>query len=417
MTRFVRAVAVSAVVLLAGIGRAQDGVGGVLIRGRILPVDAPPIEDGAVLVRGHTIVAVGPWTGEVPAGTRVITAPGVTITPGLIDAASTVGVPPGKSYAEQESEVEPHARVLDELDLEAEGWARLARRGITLVNVGGSPESVIGERAALVRTASAGEDRVLVAAGAVKVTLGPEAWARGQRNHSPGGGGVDHMVRRPTTRMGGVWVVRDAFFRATAGADDPASAVLRDVVQGTVPCRVQARTRGDLETALRLMREAGVKRFALEEATDVRHVLDLVAESGASVIYGPIFDRPRGWRARTGESDDPALDTPSLLEARGLPWCLTAADQEGEDDLVGQVCHAAQWGLEPLVALRAATLAPARILGVVARVGSLTAGKDADLVVWSGDPWEPTTRTRLVLIAGRPVHGDLAHGFDHEETP
>lgn len=375
-----------------------------VLRGLIHVGDGRALDDGAVLVRGKRVVAVGAWADlrpAVPAGARVVAVPGAEVTPGLIDAMSTAGVAGPGSWAEQGSEVVPHLRVLDEVDLRAPVWQRLAARGVTTVCLTASPESVVGGKSALVRTAGPRATRVITQEGAIKVTLGPEAWRRGARNSRPWGS-VDHLTRRPTTRMGGVWVFRDAFARARAGAfEEPAGAALREVLEGRRPLRVQARTRGDIETALRLTEEAGVA-FVLEEATEVRYVLDLVKARGVPVIFGPVFDRPRGWRGWTGEGDDPALATPAMLQAAGLRFCLTAADREDEDDLRAQAMMAVRYGLDPAAALVAVTSSPAAILGLE-RAGALVADRDADVVLWSGPPLEPTSRALLVVVQGQVV--------------
>lgn len=388
---------------------ATDQGPSLVLRGLVHVGDGQRIDDGAVLVRGKRVAAVGPWDviqTSAPADARVLTAPGVEISPGLIDAMSTAGLANPGSWAEQGTEVTPHLRVLDEVDLHAPVWRRLAARGVTTVCVTASPESVVGSKTTIVRTAGPLLSRVVVQEAAVKATLGPEAWRRGARNSRPWGS-VDHLVRRPTTRMGGVWVFRDAFARARAGSlEGPAGDALREVLEGRRALRVQARTRGDIETALRLTAEAGV-RFVLEEATEVRHVLDLVKAREVPVIFGPVFDRPRGWRAWTGEGDDPALGTAAMLHAAGVTFCLTAADREDEDDLRAQAMMASRYGLDPAAALVAITSAPASILGLE-RAGALAAERDADVVVWSGSPLEPTSRALLVLIQGHVVVDHLS---------
>ncbi|MCO5171494.1 MAG: amidohydrolase family protein [Planctomycetes bacterium] len=390
---------------LAAPARAQDeGPPPVVLRGVVHVGDGEALPDGAVVVRGKRVVAVGTWAdvaGRLGPDARVVAVPGAEVTPGLIEAMSAAGLATPGSWAEQEVEVVPHLRVLDEVDLHAPVWRRLAERGVTTVCVAASPESVIGGKATIVRTGGPARGRVVETEGAVKATLGPEAWRRGARNRGPWGT-IDHLTRRPTTRMGGVWVFRDAFARARAGTlEGPAGATLAEVLEGDRPLRIQARTRGDIETALRLAEEAGVS-FVLEEATEVRHVLDLVKARGVAVIFGPVFDRPRGWRAFTGEGNDPALATPAMLHAAGVRFCLTAADREDEDDLRAQAMMAVRYGLDPAAALRAVTLAPAMILGLE-RTGLLAPERDADVVVWSGPPLEPTSRPLLVLVQGQPV--------------
>lgn len=381
---------------------AQEAVA---LRGRVFTGEQV-VEDGVVVVSGGSVSAVGTWGAvRVAEGSRVVATEGAWITPGLIDAAASVDLVAIDGGAEQAAEVVPHLRVLDRADLSHPAWGRLARRGITTVFLTDSPESVVGARGAVVRTAGPREARVVDAAGAVKATLGPESWRRGARNRGTWGG-IDHLVRRPTTRMGGAWVLREALsLAAREKLEGPAGEVLRAVRAGQVPLRVQARTRGDLENALRIAAEFQVQRpLILEEATEARHLLGLLRRTGATVLFGPLFDRPRGWRAATGEAEDPALGTPRLLLEAGVPFCLTAADRTGEDDLVGQLALAVRYGLAPEQALAAVTTWPAKLLGLEA---GLAADRSADLVLWDGPPWEPTSNAVAVWIGGQLVAGAL----------
>lgn len=385
--------------LLALPAAAQETVA---LRGRVF-LGEQVVEDGVVVLSDGSVSAVGTWGAVVvPDGARLVAPDGAWVTPGLIDAAASVDLVAVDGGAEQAAEVVPHLRVLDRADLSHPAWGRLARRGVTTVFLTDSPESVVGARGAVVRTAGPREARVVDAAGAVKVTLGPETWRRGGRNRGTWGG-IDHFVRRPTTRMGSAWVLREAFsLAARRRLEGPAGDVLRRVIAGEVPLRMQARTRGDLEASLRVAAEFQVQRPVLiEEATEARHLLGLLKRTRATVLFGPIFDRPRGWRAGTGEAEDPALGTPGLLLEAGVPFCLTAADRTGEDDLVGQLALAVRYGLAPETALAAVTTWPARVLNLDA---ATIAG---DLVLWDGPPWEPTSNAVAVWIGGRLVSGGL----------
>jgi len=391
--------------LAAAPAAAQDRAADALVvRGRVHVGDGRVIEDGAVLTRGGSIVRVGPWEGfDAPEGVRVVAPPRAEVTPGLVDAAVTGG----GDYAEHETEVTPHLSVLDALSLGSEGWERLAARGVTTVYVTADPGAVIGGRGALLKTGRI--PRVLDADGAVKATIGREAWVRGARNRRPSRRGAGFRARRPNTRMGLVWVFRDAFAGAATGElEGPAGPVLREVLSGERALRIQARRANDIETALRLTAEVGLRSFVLEEGTEVaRTELARLRDRGVAVVFGPIFERPRGFRARTGEADEPALETPVALADARVTFCLTASDRTGEAALPTQAMLAIRYGLDPASALAAVTATPAGVLGVADRLGTLAAGLDADLVVWSGPPFEATTRPLLVLIDGAPAAGEL----------
>ena len=347
------------------------------------------------MLREGKVVAAGPWAEiSFPEGARVAAPKGAHISPGLVEATSFAGV--SGTYAEQASEVVPHLRVLPALDRSSRELKRLAQHGVTTLFVPSDPSSVIGSQGCLLKA----NGRVLERAGAISATLGPESWQRGGRNRPPFGSPT-HLTRRPNTLMGNVWVFREAFYGAKQAAQpSPAQAVLREVLAGQRPLRIRAARRGEIEAALRLAAEQGL-RFTLEQAREVHHVLDLIQAAQVPVIYGPL--------RLEGEVDrGPSPATPRLLRARKIPFCLTAGGGEGESGLWAQALWATRFGLAPERALEAVTAAPARILGAASQVGRLAPGLDADLVVWSGPPLTSTTRPLAVLIDGKPVHGELA---------
>lgn len=419
---------------------AQDTL---VVRGHLHTGDGTSHADGGVVIVKGKVVAAGAWDGlTVPGGAKVVALPGTHITPGLIDASSTAGLVNPYDWSEQKSEIVPHLQVIDEIDLSSGSFKRLVKRGITTVYVAGGPSSVIGSQGTVLKTA--GKQRVLRKAGGIKATLGPETWIRGSFNRRPFSGKaaprpkhswvfrsvkalehidccgsgleprfgsrVSHTTRRPTTFMGNVWVFREAFAKAQLGAKDKASAILRQVIAGKASLRIQARRRGNIETAIRLAREFKL-RFVLEEGTECYYLLDALAKYKVPVIYGPIFEKARSvYRSMSGEGKDPCLSTATQLAAKGIPFCLTANDRAGEDDLWGQAMLAIRYGLTSAQAVQAVTASPATILGqdVAARVGRLAKGLDADLVVWSGKPFAATTKPVAVLIDGGVVAGSLS---------
>ncbi len=318
-----------------------------------------------------------------------------------------------EATAEQSSEVVPHTRVLDSLDLGSPDFERLARGGVTTVYASPDSSAVIGPRGAILKTAGRAGGRVVLAEAAVKAVMGSDPTDVGTSNRSARGLRVNLYTRRPTTRMGVTWVFRKAFYDTMAraqglpveGADTPseaASTALAQVMAGKIPLRVQARTLADITTAYRLCAEFQLP-FLLEEASEAHRCLDLLKSRPSPVIYGPIEDRPSGLRRSTYETRGARLYTlRSLIEA-GVPVALSAQDLREEDGLARQAMYAMRFGVEPAAALEAVTSTPARLLGVVDRIGTLEAGKDADLVVWSGEPFTATSMPLVVLLGGEVV--------------
>jgi imidazolonepropionase-like amidohydrolase len=229
------------------------------------------------------------------------------------------------------------------------------------------------------------------------------------RNHPAFGRPEDFFSRRPTTRMGVEWELRKAFYDAAASADSEDRAYrgsdqVLAVLQGRRPLMLQAWTTQDIRTAIFFKEE-----MAAEGLGDVRLILDAAAEawkepemlarSGAAVVLPPYpLD------GRTGENSFMALDCAKLVHELGLPLALSA---HGSSDpgarLDRQAGFAMRGGLPFKAALEAVTINPARMVGVDDRVGSIAVGKDADLVLWSGKPFETTSRVIGVVIDGRLI--------------
>jgi imidazolonepropionase-like amidohydrolase len=275
---------VVSLLVLAPLASAQNAVA---LRGTVHTGEGAALPDHGVLIVAGKITQVAPWSElKIPDGTAIVETPGGSITPGLIDACSTAGVISPKSWAEHGSEVVPHLRVLDAIDLASDEFETLARRGVTTVYVTAGPGSVIGSQGTVLKTAGPMNRRMLRKAGAIRASFGMESMTRGVRNHRPSTrGALDFATRRPTTRMGAVWVFRDAFSRTARGAlKGPAAPILREVLEKTRPLRIQARTRDVIETAIRLTREFGIP-FVLEEATEAYHLVPMLKANAQNRTY------------------------------------------------------------------------------------------------------------------------------------
>lgn len=370
------------------------------------------IHDAVVIVRDGKIAAAGSGL-SIPEGARVFR--GAAITPGLVDAHSSAGMLSPRSWAEQGSEVIPHLRTLDAADLHHDDFRRLARDGVTTVFLAADPASVVASRGAVVKTAGTQERRVLIGAREPMITISSESWRRGTSNSIPFGR-VTYRNRRPTTGMGNVWVIRDSFYDAAHAArdgtfEDAGQRELARILRGESPVRILARRIEQIETAFRLTTEFGIETFTLVEGTEAYRIAEPLARAGIPVIYGPISERPRGvFRPVSGEMDLPALESPRILHEAGVTLALTAGDLSGEESLPRQAGFALRFGLPRGAAVTATTATPARLIGVGDRVGTVAPGRDADLVVWSGEPFDATSAARVVIIDGSVVHFE-------EETP
>src|SRR6185503_16574167 len=238
---------------------------------------------------------------------------------------------------------------------------------------------------------------------ALKAVIGPTP---SQGNYSPRGSMPGFFSRRPTTRMGVAWEFRKAFLDAGRDpAGDPGKAVLAQALAGKLPVRIAAGRWTDLETAMQIAEELGLT-IVFEEAQEAYKRADVLAKKNIPVLLrlsvngtAPMY---------FGEQNEVRLDTFSLLLKAGVKTALLGTGDPRSEGLLPSVSFAVRYGASPADALRAVTLTPAEILGVADRMGSLEAGKDANLVVLSGDPHDLTTRVEKVMIDGRWVYGEKA---------
>lgn len=326
--------------------------------------------------------------------------------------ARAVGTKSWLSLAEDSSEVIPHTRVIDSVDLRARDFDRLLRGGVTTVFVAPDSAAVISSQGAIVRTGGSIDRRILRETDAVKATIGTEPSWRGEGNRRPWRRSVTFRARRPMTRMGVAWVFRKAMYDAQGeakglsphGADTPSEAamkVLRKVLAGEITLRIQARQRHDITTACRLADEFSIP-FVLEEASEAHHCIEELKSRSVSVVYGPIYISPRDeWRSL--EIGQARLHTMKTLLDSGVETALTAHELRDEDGLARQAMYAIRFGVAADKVLSAVTATPARILGIGDELGTLEPGKRADVVVWSGQPFEATSSPVVVLIDGEIV--------------
>jgi imidazolonepropionase-like amidohydrolase len=379
---------------------AQD----LAVRGRIVHTQGgPPIEGGVVLVRNGKIAAVGPArTVAIPAGLETLEA--AVVTPGLIDAHSSLGLAGALNYAHDRDELErsaalqPELRALDAYNPREELIEWVRGFGVTTLHTGHAPGAVISGQTMIVKTRGDTVDQaVLVPLAMLAATLG-------------GGAVHEEDKAQPGTRAKAAALLRDELVKTQAWLEKRARAqaeskpverdlrreVLAEVLAGRVPLLVTAQKAHDIATALRLAREFGF-RLVLDGAAEGPQLLD---ELRAAAV--PILVHPTMFRA-VGEAENLSLETPGILRKAGLRVAL----QGGYESYVPrtrvvlfEAAEAAAYGLSFYDALDLITLEAARLLGIEALVGSLEVGKDGDLALYDGDPFEYTTHCVGVVIEG-----------------
>lgn len=396
-------------------GRAALGLVGILamvapagaqvaVRGEaVYTMAGPPIRNGVVLVnRDGKIERVGPAASvPVPKGYRVLSAK--VVTPGLIDAHTVVGLagalnaPFDQDQLEKSNPIQPDLRAVDAYNSREllVGWLR--HYGVTTIHTGHGPGAVVSGQTMIVKTRDVLTPRdVLDSTAMLALTIGPEV----AQTFAP---------KSPGSRPKGVALLREELVkaqeyarkRAAATADKPVARdlnldIMAQLLAGRIPALVTAETARDIETALRLRQEFGF-RMVLDGAAESYLVLDQLKAAGVPVIVHPAMVRS------AGDMQNATLETIAKLRGAGLQVAL----QSGYERYVPktrvvlfEAAMAAAWGLPADQALASITIDAARILGVDGRVGSLEAGKDGDLALFDGDPFEYVTHVCAVVMDG-----------------
>lgn len=307
----------------------------------------------------------------------------------------------------------PEVRVIDSVNMYSPDFDRLVRDGVTTVFVAPDSAAVISAQGAIIHTAGPADTRIIREVDAIKAAMGTDPSWRGRGNHLPYRKRVTMHARRPNTRMGVTWIFRKALYDTQKhqqgldvyGADTPSVAAMKTlerVLSGETPLRIQARMHHDIIAAIRLTNEFDIP-FILEEATEAYRCLDELKANKTPVIYGPIYVNAPGYRARSAEVSRARLHTMKALLDAGIDTALTAHELRDENGLSRQAMYALRYGVDFADVMRSVTQTPARLLGLDDSIGTIEKGKQADLILWSGKPFEATSAPVVVIIQGEIV--------------
>ena len=356
-----------------------------------------PITKGIVLINNGKIEAVGTQAQiKVPAGYRTISA--MVVTPGLIDAHSVVGLngylnqPHDQMAIDGSSTVQPELRATDAYNSEEKLIEWVREFGVTTIHTGHQPSALVSGQTMIAKTWGKNVDEAtIVPTAMIAVTLGNAANA-GQ-GKSPG------------TRAKQAAMLRAELIKAlenskkTDAPKDLRSVAMISVIKREVPLLITAHKAQDIVTALRIAKEFNI-RIVLDGVSDAQLVLDEIKASGFPVIVHPTMARAGG------DTESMSIEDASKLKTAGIPVAL----QSGYESYVPktrvvlfEAAMAAANGLSRNDAMALITIDAARILGLDARIGSIAVGKDADLAMYDGDPFEWTSHCTGTIINGRVV--------------
>ena len=356
------------------------------------------LSNGRILVNKGIIQAIGTqYEIDAPGGAVHLEAQ--VVTPGFIDAHTVVGLAgylndPGsdQDQLDRSNAIQPELRALDAYNPEEPLVAHLRNHGITTIQTGHAPGAIVSGQSLIIKTNAQRVEQALVHESMLTFSLG---------------GVIRGAFSKPGTRAKAMAMIRQELHKAeeyahkraagTLLSTDLGMEALADLLDGQTQALVSVHKAQDILTALRLQKEFNFP-MVLDGVAEIYLVLDQVKESGVPVVIHPTMLRA------TGEAVNVSMETAALLAREGIPFAF----QSGHENYVPktrvilfEAGVAVNNGLSSRLAVQHLSLYAAQLLGIDQRVGSLEIGKDADLVLFNGDPFEYTTTVDLVMIDGQ----------------
>ncbi len=411
--RLAGALCITAVLALPTLAAAGDPVRAV--RAEILHTMGPAgtLVDAVVVIEGNRVTQVGP-ASQVTLPDDVQPLRASVVTPGFVDAQSVVGlsgaynVPADQDADERTGPNQAGLRALDGFNPHEMLLDWLLAHGVTTVQTGPGEANPIAGLAGVFKTYGDSADAMIVRfPSALIFNLGEPPKRTYAKERKP-----------PLTRMGTAALIRQALLEARqyhaqrsgeargirffsrkeeAPARDLGKEALGLVLSGEIPAIFTARREDDIETALRIGNEFGLS-IQLADAVEAYLMRERIRQAGVPVLLGPVMERPASI-----ETINHTFESAALLHNASIPIAFRSGF-EGYVPKVRVVLFEASVavanGLSDAAALRALTIESARLLGVDNRLGSLEPGKDADLVLFDGDPFEYTSHVEAVVVSG-----------------
>ena len=375
--------------------------------GYIKTMVGPDIEGGCILIGDDGKIAAVGKDIPCPEGATVIDAQDRLVTPGCVDAHCHVGLDnqgmgwEGRDYNEIVDPITPQMRAIDSINPLDEAFPLGLQGGVTTVCTGPGSANVLGGTFVAVKTVGRRADDMIVKEPiAMKCAFG-ENPKRCYRNSSD------------SSRMTTAAKLREMLFKAReydrkikAAGDDESKMpgfdmkleALLPVIRGELPLKAHAHATEDIFTAIRIAKEFNVK-LTLEHVTEGHLIADELAAEGYPCAVGPSLSDASKWELR-----NMTFETPGILAKKGIKVSIiTDADVIPQQYLPLCAGLAVKSGMDPFDALQAITINPALHAGIADRVGSLECGKDADIVLTDGCPFEVSTTVKYVFVNGERV--------------
>ena len=381
---------------------------------------AGSLQRASVVMVDGKITAVGPGA-RIPAGATVIPGQGLEVYPGMVNAWGNLGlteipsVPATVDSAEM-GDYNPHLLAFTAIHPSSEHFPVARVNGITTA-LSAPSGGIISGQTVLLHLDGWTADEMALGKSAGMVINFPSLSAR--RGRFGGGGGFEGARRQTFAERKRTYdrqlrelseLLAEARHYAAARSANPTTErdrkldALVPVVKGEMAVFLLADSARDIRNAVEFARREKL-RVVLQGGREANQVADLLKRENVPVILGSIVELP----TREDDSYDARFTVPRDLAKAGVKFALTSPSTEFARDLPYEAGFAAAYGLSHADALKAVTLAPAEILGVADRIGSIEVGKLADLVVTDGDLLELRTQVKNLFVAGRNVSLETRH--------
>ena len=368
------------------------------------------IARGTIVVRAGKIASVGKQV-RIPKGAEVVDAGGRLVTPGLIEAHSHAGLgedgfPQDADYNEKTDPITPHLEAIDGFKPTDVAMLEAAEAGITTMYLTQGSANVICGIGAVVKTwGTSFYDQVVNPAAGMKMAMGENPKrVYGSKDKAPATRmAIAALLRKALSDAATYMQKKNVHARKRAANKGPFDVDLKleaicRLLKGEFPARCHAHRAIDMLTFMRVARDYGL-RYVFEHATEAADILDELARENVPLVIGPSQTQ----RVKV-ELHRRTFRTVALAVEAGLTVAITS--DHGVTPMKNLPVYAAlavREGLAEPDALKAMTINPARILGLEKKLGSIERGKEADLVVWNGDPLDVRSKPDMVFIRGRRV--------------
>ncbi|MEO8769718.1 MAG: amidohydrolase family protein [Ferruginibacter sp.] len=369
----------------------------------IYTISGTAVRNGVVLIKNGKIENIGPATSiTIPAGYKTYEAK--VVTPGLVDARSVVGlsgslnIPTDQDQLEKSSPIQPDLRAIDAYNPDEPLVRVLRENGVTTIHTGHGIGALVSGQTMIAKTKAGTVETVTIQPlTMLAMTIGPS---------------VSGNFPSPGTRAKQMAMIRTELIKAQIylkkqndkdtskrPSVDLKMEILAKLLTGEIKALITANKTNDIMNAIRLSKEFNLK-LVIDGGAEAYRIIDEIKESKAQLILHATMAR------NEGDMENMTRESAAILTAAGI----TVSIESGYESYVpktrlilSEAALAVANGLSFEDGLKCITINPAKLLGIDNRVGSIEKGKDADLVLYDGDPFEYLTKVCMVIIDGEVV--------------